>query len=243
MRPVRQAALVAAALGLLASCGGNDVAGATFADSTIASTPTASRPPGSGPVRYLALGDSVTSGEGVLPEESYPSRLAAQWRAAGCEVELSNVAVTGYKSEDVLIEQLPVVATFEPTLVTLMVGGNDVANGVGVDEYRTNVRTILSALKDAGASIVTVSQQFWDRTPVGEGYGTREFLTDQRDAFNSALVSEGEEVGATYVDLEDLFEEQAANQMWLEDELHPTAEAYEGWADELFEKVENPCGK
>ncbi len=66
-------------------------------------------------------------------------------------------------------------------------------------------------------------------------------VTAQRAEFNSILVSEGKAVGATYVDLNALFEDQADKQMWLEDELHPTAEAYQGWAAELFEKVENPC--
>lgn len=243
MSTVRRALFAAVILGLLSACGGTETRDATPGPSEIGSTRASSTPATSGPVRYLALGDSVTSGEGVLPEETYPSRLASLWRATGCEVEVSNVAVTGYKSADVVVEELPAVAKFKPTLVTLMVGGNDIANGIGVDEYQTNVRTILSTLKDAGASIVTISQQFWDRTPVGEGYGTRQSLSAQRAEFNSVLLSESEAVGATYVDLEALFEEQVSKEMWLEDELHPTAEAYQGWATALFEKVGNPCGK
>jgi acyl-CoA thioesterase I len=212
--------------------------------------PSASAPAGSssthtvtGPVRYLALGDSVTSGEGVQPDETYPGQLAHLWQQSGCTVELNNMAVTGYKSADVVTEELPAVATFKPTLVTLMVGGNDIANGVGADEYRKNVRTILVAAKTAGARVVTISQQFWDRTPVGEGYGTREELSAKRADFNAVLVAEGEAVGAQYVDLGALFEEQANKKMWLDDHLHPTAEAYRGWASELSAKIDKPCGR
>ncbi|CRK61988.1 Lysophospholipase L1 and related esterases [Alloactinosynnema sp. L-07] len=194
-------------------------------------------------MRYLALGDSVTSGEGVLADQSYPHRLAALWRDSGCDVELSNVAVTGYKSADVVSDELPAAATFKPTLATLMVGGNDVANGVGVEEYRGNVRTILRGLTDAGATVVTISQQFWDRTPVGEGYGTREELTAKRTEFDAVLIAEGRAVGATHVDLRQVFEEQAEKQMWLDDELHPTAAAYDEWAAALVKAVADPCEK
>lgn len=200
-------------------------------------------PQAQGAVRYLALGDSVTSGEGVQPDQTYPSRLAALWRDNGCNVELSNVAVTGYKSADVIGEELPAAATFEPTLVTVMVGGNDIANGVGIEEYRSNVRTILRTLTDAGATVVTVSQQFWDRTPVGQDYGTREELTAKRIEFDAALIAEGQAVGPTHVDLKRIFEEQAEKQMWLEDGLHPTAEAYDEWAAALFKAVGDPCQK
>lgn len=235
--------LAGTAVLVVTACGGTGGASESPESPPTSTTPTSKAPAASGPVRYLALGDSVTSGEGVQPEETYPTRLANLWRSTGCEVEVNNVAVTGYKSADVLVEQLSAVATFQPTLVTLMVGGNDIASGVSADEYRTNVRAILSTLKDSGAGIVTISQQFWDRTPFAEGYGTPESLAGQRAEFNSILVREGQAVGATYVDLDALFEQQTNQQMWLEDGLHPTAEAYAGWATELFEKVENPCGK
>jgi len=211
---------------------------------TPASTPATTRAAATGPVRYVALGDSVTSGEGLLPEETYPSLLADLWRGTGCEVELSNVAVTGYKSEDVLIVEVPPAVGFEPTVATLMVGGNDIANGIGIDAYRENVRQTLATLSEAGADIVTVSMQYWDRTPfaVDGDYGTPEELAAQRAAFNQVLVEEGEAVGATYVDLSDVFEEQVQQEMWQEDQLHPTAEAYVAWADGILADAPNPCG-
>lgn len=232
-----------AASGVLAAL----LVGCSSTPTTIGS-PTGSATERSGPVaastvRYLALGDSVTSGEGVPAEETYPSRLAALWRDAGCDVELENVAVTGYKSADVVGEELPAVATFKPTLVTVMVGGNDIANGVELEEYRGNVRTILRTLTDAGAAIVTVSQQYWDRTPFAEGYGTREELTAKRLEFDEALIEEGRAVGARHVDLKPIFGEQAGKRMWLEDELHPTGAAYEDWATGLFDAVGVPCEK
>lgn len=44
------------------------------------------------------------------------------------------------------------------------------------------------------------------------------------------------------VDLSAVFEEQVEQQMWQEDQLHPTAEAYVDWADGIFTDAPNPCG-
>jgi len=43
------------------------------------------------------------------------------------------------------------------------------------------------------------------------------------------------------VDVRRIFEEQADKQMWLDDELHPTAAAYRQWAAALAKAVADPC--
>ncbi|MFC7614410.1 SGNH/GDSL hydrolase family protein [Actinokineospora soli] len=235
---IARAALAGLLTALLAACSSTGASRPTEAGTA---RPTEAAETG-GAVRYLALGDSVTSGEGVPAEETYPSRLAALWRAAGCDVEVQNVAVTGYKSADVVAEELPAVDAFKPTLATVMVGANDLANGVGLDEYRANVRAILRDLADAGARIVTISQQYWERTPFAEGYGTPEELGAKRLEFDDVLIEEGRAVGATHVDLRPVFEEQAGQRMWLDDGLHPTGAAYEAWADGVHRAVGVPCG-
>lgn len=234
--------LVAVALtsALLASCSSEPEPGR--AKNEPAPSPSTATTRAAGPVRYVALGDSVTSGEGLAATETYPSLLAELWRGTGCDVELSNVATTGYKSEDVLIVEMPPALEFRPTVATLMVGGNDVANGISIEAYRDNVRQILTTLADSGAEIVTISMQYWDRTPFAEGYGDPAELAAQRTAFNEVLVEEGEAVGATYVDLSDVFEEQVQQEMWQQDLLHPTAEAYVAWAEGVFAGAPNPCG-
>ncbi|MDX1418866.1 MAG: GDSL-type esterase/lipase family protein, partial [Rubricoccaceae bacterium] len=51
--------------------------------------------------RFLALGDSYTIGEGVAPEERWPSRLAARLRAEGVPLQDPEVvAVTGWTTDE-----------------------------------------------------------------------------------------------------------------------------------------------
>ena len=101
---------------------------------------------------YLALGDSFTAGTGNPPSAAFPSRLASLWRAQGREVTLKNVAVDGYTTVDVLEKEIPQVAPFHPTLVTLAVGANDRVRGWSADVYRSNVRVLFRAIIDAGRS-------------------------------------------------------------------------------------------
>ena len=199
--------------------------------------------PQTGVVRYLALGDSISQGVGAPDIETgaFPSRLADRWRANGCAVDASNVAISGYKTEDVISSELPEIASFAPTFITLQIGANDIANGVPIETYRTNVRTILDVARGSGARVIVLTQNAWPRSPEGPSYGTE--LEEKRTAFDAVLIEETRARGAELVDLRPLYEQHAANNMWAEDGLHPTAEAYDAMAAEIARVIPLPCRK
>lgn len=76
------------------------------------------------PVKYVALGDSISSGYGVSAEQAFPSLVAAS-----CGLELKNDAVEGAKSADMLAalttnsEVMADVAAAD--VITITIGGND----------------------------------------------------------------------------------------------------------------------
>src|SRR5216117_1393911 len=72
------------------------------------------------PERFLALGDSFTIGTGTTPDRSFPAVLVRLWRERGRDVLLSNPAVNGYTTDDVIAEELPLVSSFRPTLITIL---------------------------------------------------------------------------------------------------------------------------
>lgn len=194
-----------------------------------------------GAVRYLSLGDSLTQGIGAvdLDNGAFPALLAAKWRAAGCEVELQNAGISGYTAGQVLSDQVPTIAEFAPTIITFQAGGNDIANAVPLDEYRTNVAAVLDAASDSGARVIVLAQNEWYRSPDGQNYGENQAA--QRVDFDSALIAEADSHGAEFVDMRPLYKEQADGGQWVEDGLHPTPEAYEAWASGLAEAVPAPC--
>jgi acyl-CoA thioesterase I len=197
--------------------------------------------PVSGGVRYLAIGDSLTQGVGA-PDESagaFPVLLAEQWRADGCEVELQNVGVSGYTAGQILAEQVPQIESFQPNIITFQAGGNDIANGIPIEEYRENVKAVLESATGSGARVYVLAMNEWFRSPVGVDYG--EDLPAQSAAYDAVMIEEASAHGAEFVDLRELYKQQADQNQWVEDGIHPTPEAYQAWADKLSEEVPAPC--
>jgi lysophospholipase L1-like esterase len=204
------------------------------------SEPSSNAPPGDpGAVRYLAIGDSVTQGVGAPDEAtgSFPALLAEAWRGEGCAVDLQNAGISGYTAAQVLDEQVPQIEEFKPTLITFQSGANDIVNGVTVDDYRDAVEDVLEAATGSGARVIVLAMNEWFRAPGGQGYTTPEV----RDEYDAVMIEEAQEAGAEFVDMRPLYKQQADENLWVEDGIHPTAEAYRAWADELAAKVPAPC--
>ena len=192
-------------------------------------------------VRFLALGDSFTIGTGSTPAESFAARLAGRWGAKGCALTLENVAVNGYTSDDVIQLELPSIATFHPTFVTVAVGANDIVQGRSLDAYRESVRRILDAAKASGARVVVLPQPDWSRSPSAASLGTQPALAESIARFNAALATEARAKGAEWVDLVPLMLAQASTGMLASDGLHPSSAAYDQWAAELARVLLSPC--
>ena len=220
--------------------GSSEPSSSVAADSSSSETGSA-EPASGGAVRYLSLGDSLTQGVGVenLETQAFPALLAEKWRSAGCEVELLNTGISGYTAGQVLSDEVPNIADFKPTIVTFQAGGNDIANGVSLDEYRKNVKAVLDAATDSGAKVIVLAQNEWYRSPDGQNYGENQAA--QRVDFDAALIEEASAHGARFVDMRPLYKQQADAGQWVEDGLHPTPEAYAVWADGLAEAVPAPC--
>jgi acyl-CoA thioesterase I len=235
---------VCAVAALIAGCSGTRTVQSESPPSprgTSAAAEPTGAPTASGGVRYLALGDSLTQGVGAVDETTgaFPALLAEHWRADGCDVELQNVGISGYTAGQILAEQVPQIESFQPTIITFQAGGNDIANGIPIDEYRENVKQVLSSAKGSGARVIVLAQNDWARSPVGVDYG--ESVPQQRAAYDDVLIEEASAIGAEFVDLRELYKQQADEGQWVEDGLHPTPEAYQQWADRLTEKVPAPC--
>ncbi|WP_163732514.1 SGNH/GDSL hydrolase family protein [Mycobacterium gallinarum] len=240
-RRTRRLLAVACLAAALVSCGKSE--------SPAPSSPTAQQPeggttsavPDDDTVRYLALGDSLSQGVGAPDEQTgaFPALLAERWRGEGCQVELQNGGISGYTAEQVLTDEVPQIDSFAPTLITFQAGANDIVNGVTIEDYRKNVKSVLDAATASGARVIVLAQNEWFRSPEGQTYG--EDLPAQREAFDSVLIEEANAAGAEFIDMRPLYTQQADENQWVEDGIHPTPEAYEAWAMELSSAVPAPC--
>jgi lysophospholipase L1-like esterase len=187
------------------------------------------------PERFLALGDSFTIGTGTTPDRSFPAVLTRIWTERGRTVVLANPAVNGYTTDDLIRDELPTLASFAPTLVTLLIGANDIVRGSTEDRYRQQLRVIHEQL-DADASdarVVALPQPDWSLSPSGSGFGDIAVIARTIERFNEIARDEASRAGALWIDLFRLMREQGRKKMWASDGLHPSAEAYAEWARAL----------
>ena len=121
-------------------------------------------------MRYVALGDSYTIGTSVDPAESWPSQLVGRVP----ELQLiANLGVNGYTSGDLIADELPELADLRPDFVTLLIGVNDVVQGVPEASYRANVAEVLGAVLALlpPDRIVCVATPAYTVTPQGAAFG------------------------------------------------------------------------
>ena len=95
-------------------------------------------------LRYVALGDSFTIGTSVAPEDAFPSQLV---RAVPQLELVANLGVNGYSTVDLIRDELPAFERLAPGFATLLVGVNDVVQGIPPATYEADVRTILATLR------------------------------------------------------------------------------------------------
>ena len=187
-------------------------------------------------LRYLALGDSFTIGTGIANDLAFPAVLARRWAARGIRSEVTNPAVNGYATDDLIRAELPIVARVRPTLVTLLVGANDIVRGSDEERYRSQLRRIHEALGASGvvaATLYALPQPDWSLSPAGASFGDPRATQRAIERFNTIAREEAERQGSQYVDLFPLMREQALAAMLAPDGLHPSATAHAQWAERL----------
>ncbi len=206
------------------------------------STPT-SEPTGVPPeLRYLALGDSYTIGEGVASSLRWPVQLAERLRSAGLPVGAPQiVARTGWTTSDLDagIDRASPQGTFD--IVTLLIGVNDQFQGRPVESFRQGFRDLLRrAIVFAGDSpskVLVVSIPDWGVTPFASGLD-RGRIADEIDLFNQTAREETDQAGALFVDITGISQEAGTDlRLVASDGLHPSGLMYERWAELLLLEV------
>lgn len=194
-------------------------------------------------VRYVALGDSYTIGTSVAESERWPNQLVE--RIGRLEL-VGNPAVNGYTSRDLIDRELPLVGDLEPDFVTVLIGVNDVVQGVPEATYADNVATILDTLLDQlpAGRIVCVATPDYTRTPQGSAFGDPVQQRAGIERANAILREVCAARGAAFVP--EIFEisQDAARDAGLVagDGLHPSGAQYARWVDVIAPVVAEALG-
>ena len=114
------------------------------------------------PLTILALGDSLTEGLGVDPNDNYPAQLEAQLKQQGySHVKVINSGLSGETSTG-LVNRLDWVAQTQPDITILTIGANDAIRGIDVATVEANIRTAVKRLQDNGSEVILGGMQIYD---------------------------------------------------------------------------------
>jgi lysophospholipase L1-like esterase len=198
------------------------------------------------PLKYLALGDSYTIGEGVAEEDRYPNQLVKRLNE---ELDLTInqpviIAKTGWTLDE-LEKGIKRSKSITPPydLVTLLIGVNNQYRGKAVEEYKIEFeKMLLQAIGFAGNlpnHVIVLSIPDWGITPFAlEKEVDQSKIASEIDAYNDAKKTICKQFGVFYIDITANYRTVGAQpEMVVEDKLHPRGLVYAFWADKLYEQV------
>ena len=193
-------------------------------------------------MRFLALGDSYTIGEGVEAADRWPNQLVALLRERGIAIgDPEIVARTAWTTDELMdaIDEARPRGPFD--LVTLMAGVNDQYRSRPLDQFEAGMSPLLEqaiGFASGGASrLVVISIPDWGATPFAEGRD-RALISREVDQYNERARALVEARGATWHDVTPLsrgvLDDPA---LVIADRLHPSGAMYRVWAESLVPVV------
>lgn len=128
----------------------------------VTAEPTTSSQDISQPITILALGDSLTEGLGVDPNDNYPAQLEDKLQDMGyVNATVVNSGLSGETSTG-LVNRLDWVAQTKPDITILTIGANDAIRGLDIATIEANIRTAVKSLQDNGSEVILGGMQIYD---------------------------------------------------------------------------------
>jgi acyl-CoA thioesterase I len=167
------------------------------------------------------LGDSITAGYGLAPEQAFPAVLARKLQQGErLTIRAVNAGMSGDTSAGGL-RRVAWILKQRPAIVVVELGGNDGLRGLPLAALEQNLRAIVATLQRSGTKVLLLGM----RMPPSSGAAyVREF-----EALYPRVAAE---LGVPVVPffMEGVAGVSALNQS---DGLHPTAEGHERLADNI----------
>lgn len=160
----------------------------------------------------LVLGDSLSAGYGIRPEQAWPSLLATRLKEKRLDYNVANLSISGETTAGGRARLAEALRQSKPAVVVIALGANDGLRGLPLTQMRDNLAAMLDAARTIGARTLLIGV----RLPPNYGPYASEFDAAFRDT--AALKK------TAYFDF--LLAPIALDRRYFQsDGLHPTAEA------------------
>lgn len=167
------------------------------------------------PIELVALGDSLTQGYGLAPEDGLVPQLEGWLKANGADVNVVNAGVSGDTTAGGL-SRLEWSLSDQTDALMVALGGNDLLRGLPPEEARANLDAILEKAQARGLPILLAG------LPAPGNYGP-----DYKEAFDAIWPELAQKYHAIMLPnlLEPIMqaplEVRAKNDLMQDDNIHP----------------------
>lgn len=178
----------------------------------------------------VAVGDSLTAGYNLDPEDSYPFLLEGKLKERGYDYKVVNAGISAETSSGTLA-RIEWVLTLKPDIVILETGANDGLRGIDPQLTRKNLAEILTILEEHEVAVLLAGMQMvWNLGPF--------FVTE----FNKNYPELAKEYGVVLMPffLEDVAMQSHLNQA---DGIHPNRQGNMIIAENILPYVEKVIAK
>ncbi|MCU5037093.1 SGNH/GDSL hydrolase family protein [Bacillus cereus] len=187
--------------------------------------------------RFVAIGDSFTEGIGDEVEGiALKSWVDHFVQLCEKDIEYANFAKRGLVTEEIRLQQLEKALTFNPDLVSLIAGANDVLKGRwNHDVYKNDMEFMIDTLSKAGADIIIANlPDFTVRLPFA--FEKKQVIKEQLLEANEVIRSLSREYKLHHVDFwnHHLVND---NTLWSKDLIHPNSKGYVKVAELIFSSL------
>ena len=110
------------------------------------------------PISVIFFGDSLTAGLGLAEGQAFPSLVEALLRERATVIKQINAGVSGDTTAGG-VSRLAWSLKAHPDFVIVELGANDMLRGIATSETKTNLQTIVSKIKAAGAKPILLGMK------------------------------------------------------------------------------------
>jgi len=182
--------------------------------------------PGTAPAAIiLIVGDSLSAAYGIQVEQGWVSLLQERLDAGDYPYQIVNASISGDTTANARARLPQALASHEPAVVLLELGGNDGLRGLSLTAMKGNLAAMISSLQQTGAQLLLIGVQ------LPPNYGPR--YTDRFQAVYRELARE-HDVALLPSLVDGIGTEQNLMQS---DGIHPNATAQPLIRDRVWEEL------
>lgn len=190
-------------------------------------------------IRYVAIGDSYTIGEGIDRNKAWPNILVKKLNENGIGIELAaNPSRTRWTTQDAIDKEMPVFRKSKPDFATLLIGVNDWVQGVDKNTFRQRLKILIDEMQKnllIPNNLIIITIPDFSAAPAGMIYGAGRNISRGISEFNGIIKEEAAKRNLSVVDIYPATQKMSENsELVAKDGLHPSEKEHEIWESMIY---------